>query len=118
MTAPDDGSRPTRGRSATHDLTLEWRDNREQTVRASEDETVLIAAERTGVNLPFGCLTGACTTCTGRVLDGRIEHSRPPRGLKPSDLDDGYALLCIAEPRADCRIEVGVQTDLVSNPWK
>ncbi|MBS3761565.1 MAG: 2Fe-2S iron-sulfur cluster binding domain-containing protein, partial [Halodesulfurarchaeum sp.] len=78
------------------------------------------AAEQADVSLPFGCLTGACTTCTGRTLDGRVEHGRPPRALKPHHLDDGYALLCVAEPRSNCRIEVGadVQTDLVSNPWK
>jgi ferredoxin len=103
-----------------HDLTLTWRDGREESVRASEDETELDAAEQAGVSLLFGCLTGACTTCTGRVRGGRVEHGRPPRALKPHHLDDGYALLCIAEPRSNCRIEVGadVQTDLVSNPWK
>ncbi|MFC7080412.1 2Fe-2S iron-sulfur cluster-binding protein [Halorussus caseinilyticus] len=87
---------------------------------ADADETVLAAARREGAGLPFGCRTGACATCTGRVLDGDLEHVRPPRGLKARHLEDGYALLCIAEPRSDCRIEVGaaVANDLVSNPWK
>lgn len=87
---------------------------------AAEDETVLAAVEREDVSLPFGCRTGACATCTGRLLAGRIEHVRPPRALKERHHEDGYVLLCIAEPRADCRIEVGVdvQKDLVSNPWK
>jgi ferredoxin len=76
---------------------------------------VLAAAERAHVGLPFGRRTGACATCTGRV-----EHARPPRALKDRHLDDGYVLLCVAEPRADCRIEVGsdVAGDLVSNPWR
>lgn len=117
-TDEDDG-RAEHERSVTHTLALVWRDGHEEPICASEDESVLDAAERTGVSLPFGCLTGACTTCTGRVLDGYIEHSRQPRALKPCHLDSGYALLCIAEPRTDCLIEVGVavQTDLVSNPW-
>lgn len=107
-------------RLAAHELTLAWRDGREESVRANEDETVLDGAERAGMSLPFGCLTGACTTCTGRILDGHVEHGRPPRALKSRHLDAGYALLCIAEPRADCRIEVGVdvQTDSISNPWR
>jgi len=101
-------------------LTLSWRDGREETVWADPGETVLAAAERAGIGLPFGCRTGACATCTGRVLDGRIEHVRPPRALKPRFLADGYLLLCIAEPASDCRIEVGsdVHADLVSNPWR
>lgn len=101
-----------------HDLTLTWRDGREEMVRANEDETVLDAAEQAGVTLPFGCRTGACSTCTGQVLAGCVAHGRPPRALKPRHLDANYALLCIAEPRADCRIEVGVdiQSDLLSHP--
>lgn len=107
-------------RQASYRLTLEWRNGRRESVLATKDETVLDAAEEAGVNLPFGCLIGACTTCAGRVVAGRLEHDRPASGLKPRHVEGGYALLCIAEPRADCRIEVGpdVQSDLVSNPWK
>jgi len=101
-------------------VSLEWRSGREETVDVATDETVLEAAEAADVALPFGCRTGACATCTGRILEGDLEHRRPPRALKDRHLQDGYVLLCIAEPRDDCRVEVGtdVQTDLVSNPWK
>ncbi|AFK20971.1 2Fe-2S iron-sulfur cluster binding domain-containing protein (plasmid) [Haloferax mediterranei ATCC 33500] len=103
-----------------HDLTLTWRDGREETVPASENETVLEAAESAGIGLPFGCRTGACATCVGRLIDGAILYDRPPRALKTRHIEAGYVLCCIARPRTDCRIEVGadVQTDLVSNPWK
>lgn len=105
--------------SSAHEVVLSWPEH-EMAIRAVEDETILTAAERAGVALPFGCRTGACATCTGKVLDGRIEHARPPRALKERHLSAGYVLLCIAEPRTDCRIAVGadVQTELVSNPWK
>jgi len=93
-----------------------------ETVRidAERDETILDAAESADVGLPFGCRTGACGTCTGRVLAGSIDHRRPPRALKGKHLDAGYALLCIAEPRADSRIAVGkdVVAELVDNPWR
>ena len=116
----DEQNRTARPRSAAYELALSWRDGREETIPAGAHQTVLDAAERADVSLPFGCRTGACSTCTGRVLDGCIEHGRPPRALKPHHLDDGYMLLCIAEPRADCCIEVGadVQTDLISSLWK
>lgn len=105
---------------SSHDVHLVRRDGREETVRVAEDETVLAAAERADVTLPFGCLTGACATCTGRLLDGELDHVRPPRALKARHLEEGYVLLCIARPRSDCRIAVGadVKTELVSNPWK
>ena len=101
-------------------VTLEWRDDRHETIAVDPDETILDAAEAADVALPFGCRTGACATCTGRLLDGEVAHRRPPRALKERHLDDEYVLPCIAEPRSDCRVEVGadVQADLVRNPWR
>ncbi|WP_049899776.1 2Fe-2S iron-sulfur cluster-binding protein [Halococcus agarilyticus] len=106
--------------SSAHDVALEWPDGHEERVSVAEDEPILSAAEHAGVALPFGCRTGACATCTGKLLDGRIEHTRPPRALKQRHRDAGYVLLCIAEPRSDCRIAVGadIQAELVSNPWR
>ncbi|ELY78585.1 2Fe-2S iron-sulfur cluster-binding protein [Natrinema pallidum] len=126
-------------RPPSHAVTLEWPGDRTRTVAVREDETVLDGAERADIALPFGCRTGACGTCTGRLLavDGAepepdsgdaeghgietaIAYPRPPRALKDRHLSDGYVLLCIASPRADCRIAVGssVHTELVDNPWK
>lgn len=106
--------------SSVHEVVLTWPEGRETAIQAREDESVLEAAERAGVALPFGCRTGACATCTGRILDGRIEHTRPPRALKERHLTADFVLLCIAEARDACHIEVGadVPAELVSNPWR
>ncbi|MFA9427128.1 2Fe-2S iron-sulfur cluster-binding protein [Natronorubrum sp. A-ect3] len=103
-----------------HRVTLEWRDGQEATVEVAEGETVIDATEREGLGVPYGCLYGACATCTGRLLDGDLVHVERANGLKPRHRRAGYVLLCIAKPRSDCRIEVGaeVQADLVPNPWK
>ncbi|MDL5362780.1 2Fe-2S iron-sulfur cluster-binding protein [Halalkalicoccus sp. NIPERK01] len=103
----------------SHEVVLE-RSDRVETIDVPGTETVLDAAERAGIALPFGCLTGACATCVGRLLAGEVHHSRPPRALKDRHLEAGYVLLCIARPRAPCRIRVGadVQSGLVENPWK
>jgi ferredoxin len=100
---------------------LDWRgSDRTEPVSVADDETVLDAAEAAGVGLPFGCRTGACGTCTARLLEGEVCHRRPPRALKERHLDDDYLLTCIAVPETDIHLEVGaaVQADLVSNPWK
>ncbi|MFC6835768.1 2Fe-2S iron-sulfur cluster-binding protein [Halomarina ordinaria] len=104
----------------SHALTFEWADGRTARVDARPDETVVEAAERESVALPFGCLTGACATCTARLLDGHVAYRRPPRGLKPDQREAGYVLACVAEPRSDCRLRVGVDVhrELVDNPWK
>jgi ferredoxin len=105
---------------ATHAVTLQWRDGREATLPVRADESITTATERAGVAVPFGCLHGACGTCTGRLREGEVVHARDPRALKPRHREAGYVLLCVARPRSPCRIEVGarVQADLVPNPWK
>jgi ferredoxin len=103
-----------------HEITLQWRDGPERIIEVDDDETIIDATERTELGLPYGCLYGACGTCTGRLLDGDLIHIEEPRALKPHQREMRYVLLCLAEPRSDCRIEVGakVQADLVPNPWK
>lgn len=103
----------------THRVEFRWSHGREAGIEAAPTETVLEAAERAGVGLPFGCRTGACGTCTGRLTDGDVRYRRPPRALKGRHIRNGFVLLCIAEPHGDCRFDVGtaVQSRLASNPW-
>jgi len=70
------------------------------------DETVLAAAIRAGVGLPYGCKNGACGSCKGKVLDGAIEH-KPYQQRALSDIEKtaGMALFCCAMPSADLVIE-------------
>jgi ferredoxin len=104
----------------TAPVELRCRDGPAERIEVPVDETVLDAAEEQGVSLPFGCLTGACGTCTARLREGDLEHRRPPRALKGRHREAGYVLPCIARARSTCTLEVGaaVQADLVSNPWK
>ena len=106
--------------AANLELVLVRADGSETVVEARADETVLEAAERACETLPFGCRTGACGTCTARLLDGQVCHERPPRALKPRHLERGYVLTCVAAPREDCRLRAGadVADELVENPWK
>lgn len=103
----------------SHEIILEWPGEREETFTAEPGETVLEAAARAGIRLPYDCRTGSCAECVGRVLDGRIEHRRMPRALEPGDEEENYALLCIATASEDCRIRVGprVKTGLGGSPW-
>ncbi|UPM45014.1 2Fe-2S iron-sulfur cluster-binding protein [Halocatena salina] len=104
----------------THDIVLEWQDGQTEHISVDEDETVLEATRANDLGLPFGCLTGACATCAGRLTVGDLTHQRPPRALKDYQQQQGYALLCIAEPRSDCHIEVGarIQAEMIVTPWK
>jgi CDP-4-dehydro-6-deoxyglucose reductase len=70
------------------------------------DETVLAAALRAGVNLPYGCRSGACGTCKGRLVEGRVSHSAHSRSaLTPDEELKGSALFCSAFAHSDLVIE-------------
>ena len=74
---------------------------------AEADESVLDAALRHGLALPYGCRNGACRSCKGRVLEGELHYpGGVPPALAPLDTAQGFALLCTAHPRGDLRIEV------------
>jgi CDP-4-dehydro-6-deoxyglucose reductase len=71
-----------------------------------EGETVLGAAIRQGVGLPYGCKNGACGTCRGKLLSGSITHgAHQEKALSVKDEDNGGALFCCATPHSDLVIE-------------
>lgn len=69
-------------------------------------ETVLDAALRQGIVLPYSCRTGSCATCKGRVVSGEVDYGEyQEQALPPSERDQGYALLCQAQPLTDLEVE-------------
>jgi len=74
------------------------------TVRAGEN--VLEAALRQGFPLPYGCRNGACGSCKGRVLGGRVDYgAHQESALGAEEKQNGYALFCCARPETDLVIE-------------
>lgn len=72
-----------------------------------ENETVLEAALRQGIGLPYGCRNGACGRCAGEVVNGEIHYSDSElRGLAKKAHEDGKALFCQARACSDLDISV------------
>jgi CDP-4-dehydro-6-deoxyglucose reductase, E3 len=70
------------------------------------DETVLAAAIRAGIGLPYGCKNGACGSCKGKVIEGQVEHkAHQERALSEQEKTQGYSLFCCALPQGDLVIE-------------
>jgi len=68
----------------------------------NEGETVLTAALRQGVMLPYSCKNGTCGSCKGRLESGDVHYPfHPPLALTRADIADGQVLLCQAEPTED-----------------
>jgi CDP-4-dehydro-6-deoxyglucose reductase len=71
------------------------------------DETVLQAAMRADLMIPYGCRNGACGTCKGRILAGTVDYGpHAPATLTAQEKAQGLALFCCARPKEDITIEV------------
>lgn len=72
-----------------------------KTFAVEDGETVLDAAVRQDIALPFGCQSGGCGACRARLIEGEINYTLPPHALAPAEIEAGYVLLCQAQPSTD-----------------
>lgn len=73
-------------------------------VQVRSDRYILHSAEQQGVELPFACRNGACTTCAVRVQSGTVAQPEAV-GLSPHLQEQGYALLCVSYACSDLEVE-------------
>ncbi|MEX0283801.1 MAG: 2Fe-2S iron-sulfur cluster-binding protein [Paracoccaceae bacterium] len=66
----------------------------------SQDDTVIDAAARAGLELPFSCKGGMCCTCRCKVAEGSAEMA-VNYSLEPWELEAGFTLACQARPTSD-----------------
>src|SRR5512137_2095464 len=71
----------------------------EHSFSCDDGETVLAAAMRNDLMLPYGCRNGACGTCKGRILDGAVDYgAHQASTLTDEEKGKGLALFCVARP--------------------
>ena len=88
--------------AATYQVTFVT-DGQEKRLAVRDDQYLLDAAVEAGMDLPYMCLQGWCTTCAARLLAGKVDQSEALR-YYPQDEAAGFILLCSAYPRSDLRI--------------
>jgi CDP-4-dehydro-6-deoxyglucose reductase len=81
-----------------------------------EGESVLTAALRQHLVLPYGCRNGACGSCKGRIIEGRVDYGVYQRkALTEEEKAQGKALFCQAKPLTELVIEartIGAARDI------
>jgi ferredoxin len=75
-----------------------------KTIQVPEDKTILTAAQEAGLDLPFSCSAGVCTTCAALITEGSVDQT-DGMGVGPDLQAEGFALLCVAYPRSDIKLE-------------
>jgi ferredoxin len=75
----------------------------DQTIIVPDDQYILDIAETAGIRLPAGCRQGECSACIGKLVSGQVDQSEQ-KFLRPSELEAGYTVTCVAYPLSDCTL--------------
>lgn len=83
------------------------------------DDTILSAALRANVILPYGCKDGACGSCKAELLEGQVDYGTyQARALSEDERVRGKVLTCCAKPLTPVKLKVRELSGLGDIPIK
>lgn len=70
-----------------------------------DGETILQAAIRAGLDVPFSCRDGYCSCCMAKLRDGKVDMTSR-EALTDGEIEKGWVLTCQARPTTEtCSVE-------------
>jgi len=73
---------------------------------AEPGESLVLAAQHAGIELPTSCRNGTCRTCLCRLVSGEIRYRIEWPGVSVDEKAEGWILPCVAEPVGDVVLDV------------
>jgi CDP-4-dehydro-6-deoxyglucose reductase, E3 len=78
-----------------------------------EQDTILNAAEQSGLVLAYSCRTGRCSTCKCKVISGDTVPLVDEVGLSQKEKDEGWILTCVRAATTNLEIEIDDLGDVI-----
>lgn len=75
-------------------------DRDDEVITVEPLKTILQAAIDAGLDPPYSCRSGICTTCRAKLLSGKVKMDER-EGLSDAEIEDGYILTCQSHPLTD-----------------
>jgi ring-1,2-phenylacetyl-CoA epoxidase subunit PaaE len=98
---------PDQGQAKVHEAKPEDADNarvvivrdglKREIVFHKTDPSILDAAASAGMDVPFSCKSGVCSTCRAKVLEGKVRMDRN-FALDKNEVEQGFVLTCQSHP--------------------
>lgn len=83
-----------------------------ESFKSQEEQSIFDAAQGNGILLDHSCLTGRCSTCKGRLIEGETKALKEELGLSSEEKEKGYILTCARAATSDIRLDIEALNDI------